>query len=40
MYKFQEVLFGAEERPSEEAPKEERIADGTEVPSRRAGSLR
>lgn len=26
MYKFQEVLFGAEERPSEEAPKEERIA--------------
>lgn len=26
MYKFQEVLFGAEERPSEEASKEERIA--------------
>ena len=26
IYKFQEVLFGAEERPSEEAPKEERIA--------------
>lgn len=26
MYKFQEVLFGAEERPSEEAPKEEKIA--------------